>query len=83
MGGLPILLWNAAPCADLAIYLTWLNGSRTHALKVTRADLDRFRNWLAATVDSDGKPAAKRPPALRGDDGHAEPPRRSEPSTRT
>jgi integrase/recombinase XerC len=43
---------------DIAIYLRWLASRGLDPLRVKRADVDRYRNWLAELVDADGESAA-------------------------
>jgi hypothetical protein len=49
---------RASYASDLAIFLGWMAARRKHPLQAARPDIDRYRNWLAATIGPDGKPAA-------------------------
>jgi site-specific recombinase XerD len=44
--------------SDLAIFLGWMAARHKHPLQAARPDIDRYRNWLAATIGPDGKPAS-------------------------
>ena len=51
-------LTRSSYAGDLTIFLTWLAGRDKHPREVSRADVDRYRNWLAELIGPDGKPIA-------------------------